>query len=85
MKDYKKIIRYLEKTEKLLQGNTGDNVDLLHAYINLQFALMDLKEIDQDQDKEMQSMADDYMNDFLGINVSNSLDKLTIRGKNDKK
>lgn len=85
MQDYKKIIKYLEKATGLLEGNTGDNVDLLHAYANLQFALMDLREIDYEQDKEIASMGEDYMRGFMGIDLDESFDKLTIRGKNDKK
>ncbi len=85
MKDYKKIIKYLEKSESLLSQELKgksivDNVDLLHAKINLQFAIMDLKTIDRHQDAEMESMAHQYMEDMLGMDVRVALDKINIRG-----
>ena len=81
MKDYKKIISYLEKSEKLLSSQMEDNLDLLHAKINLQFAIMDLKSIDRQQDREIESMAHQYMEDMFGYNPREALDKLNIRGE----
>lgn len=81
MKDYKKIINYLEKSEKLLSSQMEDNLDLLHAKINLQFAIMDLKSIDRQQDREIEAMAHQYMEDMFGYNPREALDKLNIRGE----
>lgn len=86
MKDYKKIISYLEKSEKLLSKQLKDkqlvdNIDLLHAKINLQFAIMDLKSIDRQQDIEIEAMAHQYMEDMFGYNPREALDKLNIRGE----
>ena len=65
MKDYKKIISYLEKSEKLLSSQMKDNLDLLHAKINLQFAIMDLKSIDRQQDVEINDMIEQYKKDYI--------------------
>lgn len=81
MKDYKRIIKYLEKSEKLLSSQMEDNLDLLHAKINLQFAIMDLKSIDRQQDAEIEDMAHQYMEDMFGYNPREALDKLNIRGE----
>lgn len=62
MKDYKKIIKYLEKAERLL---SGDEVDKIHAKINVQFALMDLKAIDREQDIEIDSMVEQFKQDLI--------------------
>lgn len=62
MKDYKKIIKYLEKAERLL---SGDEVDKIHAKINVQFALMDLKAIDREQDREIDSMVEQFKQDLI--------------------
>lgn len=85
MKDYKRIIKYLKKSDQLLskqlEGNEWlDNIDLHHAKINLQFAIMDLSAIDREQDREMESMAHQYMEDMLGMDVRVALDKINIRG-----
>lgn len=74
MKDYKKIIKYLEKTEKLLDtliksDTVADNIDLLHAKINLQFAIMDLKAINQIQDAEIESMIEQYKQDYISRGI----------------
>lgn len=74
MKDYKKIIKYLEKTEKLLDtliksDTVADNIDLLHAKINLQFAIMDLKAINQIQDAEIESMIEQYKQDYISKGI----------------
>lgn len=81
MKDYKKIINYLDKSLELLKNHTADNIDLIHARINLQFAVMDLKAIDREQDREMEAMAHQYIEDMFGMDVRESLDKLNIRGE----
>lgn len=62
MKDYKNIIKYLEKAERLL---SGDEVDKIHAKINVQFALMDLKAIDREQDREIDSMVEQFKQDLI--------------------
>lgn len=62
MKDYKNIIKYLEKAERLL---SGDEVDKIHAKINVQFALMDLKAIDREQDIEIDSMVEQFKQDLI--------------------
>ena len=62
MKDYKNIIKYLEKAERLL---SGDEVDKIHAKINVQFALMDLKAIDRQQDREIDSMVEQFKQDLI--------------------
>jgi len=62
MKDYKNIIKYLEKVERLL---SGDEVDKIHAKINVQFALMDLKAIDREQDIEIDSMVEQFKQDLI--------------------
>lgn len=62
MKDYKNIIKYLEKVERLL---SGDEIDKIHAKINVQFAIMDLKAIDREQDREMDSMVEQFKQDLI--------------------
>jgi hypothetical protein len=62
MKDYKNIIKYLEKAERLL---SGDEVDKIHAKINVQFAIMDLKAIDREQDREIDSMVEQFKQDLI--------------------
>lgn len=74
MQDYKKIINYLEKSEKFLTKQLKDkdlidNVDLLHAKINLQFAIMDLKAINQIQDAEIESMIEQYKQDYISKGI----------------
>lgn len=79
MKDYKKIINYLEKSEKLLSSQMEDNLDLLHAKINLQFAIMDLKELQHQVDLEASQMGKDYFKEVFGMDIDN-FDWMNIRG-----
>lgn len=57
MKDYDKTIKTLERALLLLGG---DKLDRQHAVICIQFAMLDLKELDRNQDKEIASMVADY-------------------------
>lgn len=56
--------------EQALELMSGDKVDRAHAGVNLQFAIMDLKAIDRDQDKEINSITRDFI-------------ERSMRGRND--
>lgn len=62
MKDYKKIIKYLEKAQKLMVD--GDEVDLQHAFVNIQFAIQDLHVLDMHQDDEMKDIIKSSMEKY---------------------
>jgi len=86
MTDYNKIIKYLEKSEKLISKELESrvvvpkNLDIMHAKINLQFAIMDLKALQYEQDQEANEMGREYLKEMFGNDPIEDLDKLTIRG-----
>lgn len=49
MKDYSKVIKYLENAKELM---SGDKVDREHANVNILFAIQDLKQWEMQQDTE---------------------------------